>query len=346
MADELFARISDTLTLAKTFEDLARPLLELLEFVTELETTYLTRIDEEAGVQNILFSHNTRTMQIPEGLTVPWRDTLCKRALDEKQFYTNDVSKCWGDSEAAKALGIVTYVSTPIRLDDGSLYGTLCAASSDKKPLTHRGEQLLHLFAALIAQQIQREKLMDQLRATNASLEIFSNTDLLTNLPNRRSTFAEMRRLFALAERAEQSLLVAYIDLDDFKQINDTYGHDVGDDFLVEISLRLAGGMRTGDLLGRLGGDEFVVIGMGPSIEEDGKHAAKMLHERLSPLMQGRFQFRNCVFDYPGASCGVVSVDPAATSPDEALRLADTAMYAQKRARKNSDMKLASTRAS
>lgn len=334
LSNELLARICNAVVHARTFEDLVRPLLEALEFATELETAYLTRIDEEAGIQRVLFSHNTNMMIIPEGLIVPWQDTLCKRALDDGQFYTNDISSCWGDSEAARELGIVTYVSTPIQLEDGSLYGTLCAASTKPQPLTGKGEQFLSFFAALITQQLYREKLIDQLQITNERLESLSNTDMLTGLPNRRSTFTEMSRMFAIAERAGQSILIAYIDLDNFKKINDDYGHEIGDAFLIEVSNRLGNCMRKGDFLGRLGGDEFVVIGLGPTIGEDSDLVVKLMQDRLQSPSQGRFEFENCSFDYSGASCGVVSVDPASVAPEDALHMADAVMYAQKRSRK------------
>ena len=158
--------------------------------------------------------------------------TLCKRALDEGRLYSDDVPNCWGDCEAAEALGIRTYVSTPIHLDDGSLFGTLCAASSDRKPLTPKGEQVLRLFASLIALHVQREQLLNQFREVNATLESYSNTDALTGLPNRRAVVTGLHRLFALAGRAGQSVLIGFIDLDGFKAINDTYGHEAGDEFL------------------------------------------------------------------------------------------------------------------
>jgi GAF domain-containing protein len=79
MPKALLGQISETLTKAQTTEELTRPLLTLLERVTGLESTYLTHIDEEAGVQSILFARNTSAMQIPEGLSVPWR-TRCASA--------------------------------------------------------------------------------------------------------------------------------------------------------------------------------------------------------------------------------------------------------------------------
>lgn len=332
MSTDLLTRVSGVLSVAQSVEQLTRPLLELLELVTGLESTYLTRIDSDAGVQTIIFSRNIKTMQIPEGLSVPWGDTLCKRALEEGRTYTNDVESCWGDSDAARALGIKTYASTPLYLADNELYGTLCAASQQSQPLTPEARQALTLFAQLIAQQLERERLLEKLQNAIAALEHESSTDALTGLPNRRFTMAELQRMFAMARRTDQRVLIAFIDLDGFKQINDGYGHDSGDAFLVEVGRRLSAGLRAGDLLGRLGGDEFVVIGLSAA-RDAGPAAAQAARRRLAPLIQGRYILPQGVLDYAGASFGVVDVNPFDVSPDEALRLADARMYADKRER-------------
>ncbi|WP_148715833.1 GGDEF domain-containing protein [Chitinolyticbacter meiyuanensis] len=334
MSDPLISHLSATLATEKTFEGLVRQLLVMLELVTDLESTYLTRIDLGASLQSILYSRNTQTLTIPEGLSVPWGDTLCKRALDEQRPFTNDVATHWGDSDAARALGIATYASTPIRLEDGSLYGTLCAASSARKPLTDRGAQVLQLFAELIAQHIQKELLLQQLQAANEALRTHSYTDVLTGLPNRRAVFEELPRLFALAQRAGQQVLIAFVDLDGFKSINDQFGHEAGDAFLVAAGQRLLEGLRAGDILGRLGGDEFVVAGLGPAPDENAATAAVALRQRLAPLLQGHFDLGARTIEYLGASIGTLPVDPAIIAPEEALRLADAAMYLEKKIRK------------
>ncbi|MBS5903630.1 MAG: diguanylate cyclase [Acetobacteraceae bacterium] len=87
-----------------------------------------------------------------------------------------------------------------------------------------------------------------------------ANYDALTGLPNRRAILADLGQCFALAKRTRQSILVAFIDLDEFKTINDTYGHEIGDKFLVEVARRLSAGLHPGDVPGRWGGDEFIVI--------------------------------------------------------------------------------------
>lgn len=327
---DFLARMSGAMLAASNVEELTRPLLELLELVTGLESTYLTRVDGDAGVQTILYSRNSRTMQIPEGLSVPWDDTLCKRALDEGRNFTDDVASCWGDCNAAQALGIRTYASVPVYVDDNALYGTLCAASSDSRPMTPQGRQVLSLFSTLISKQLQREQLLDRLRQSNAALEAESTTDALTGLPNRRFAMAELRRLFALARRTRQQVLLAFIDLDGFKAINDTHGHEAGDRFLIAVGQRLTAGLRKGDVLGRLGGDEFIIIGL----SAPGEAAEDAAYRRLAPLLRGRYDLESCSLDYPGASFGVIQVDPDSTTPEDALREADARMYADKKARR------------
>ncbi|WP_376959163.1 sensor domain-containing diguanylate cyclase [Azospirillum sp. A26] len=334
MSDKFFSEISDTLSAAKSVEDLTRPLLSLLEAVTELEATYLTCIDQELGVQRVMFAYNSKTMQIPEGLVVPWEGTLCKRALDEGRFYTDDVPTLWGDCDAAKSLGIQTYVSTPVRLNDGRIFGTLCAAGSERKPLTPKGEQVLRLFSSLIGLHVEREQLLENLQTVNTALEAHSFTDVLTGLPNRRFLLKEMERLFSDAEGTGQTVLIAFIDLDGFKAINDRHGHEIGDEFLIEVGKRLSAGLRAGDILARFGGDEFIVTGLGPSGDAKGQAAAEVLCNRLAPLLVGDYALRGTTLHYSGASFGPIASDPRTITVETALRNADAAMYEVKRKRK------------
>lgn len=161
-----------------------------------------------------------------------------------------------------------------------------------------------------------------------------ANHDALTGLPNRRAVLAELNRLFALAKRTRQWVLVAFIDLDGFKTINDTYGHDVGDKFLVEIGRRILVGLRAGDTLGRMGGDEFVVIGLtAPPSTDDPDGVVDAMRNRLAPLLIGAYAFAECSFDYPGASFGIVCADPSVSSLQAVLKKADQLMYADKQAR-------------
>lgn len=162
-----------------------------------------------------------------------------------------------------------------------------------------------------------------------------ANHDALTSLPNRRHVMAQLERLFGLARRTQQRVVVAFIDLDGFKAINDNHGHEIGDKFLIEVGRRLSAGLRSSDMLGRLGGDEFVVIGLAaPSAAPGTDDTVEAMRGRLAPLLKGTYAFAECCFDYPGASFGIVSVDPASSSPQSALKAADQKMYADKQARR------------
>lgn len=329
----LLGALVATITHAHTLEALARPLLELLQTATGMESTYLTRLDEQAGVLHVLYARNTHRLTVPEGLSTPWQSTLCKRALDEGRFYTDDVAGQWGDCEVGRTLGLVTYVSAPIRGKGGELFGTLCAASDERKPRSETSTHVLALFAQLIGQQVEREQLLAALQQANSSLATTALTDALTQLPNRRALLEEMQRRLA-SQQENQALIVAFLGLDNFKPINDRFGHDVGDLFLQAVAKRLRRMLRDSDIAARMGGDEFVVLAV--EQRERADEAAAALSRRLESATRGRFKLDAALIDYDGASVGVVVAEPRCSSAQALLNRADAAMNAVKRSRKHS----------
>ncbi|GLQ99187.1 GGDEF domain-containing protein [Dyella mobilis] len=328
----LFGALVAAVTHAHTLEGLTRPLLELLQRVTGLESTYLTRLDAAEGTLCVLYARNTDRLSIPEGLSTPWEATLCKRALDEARFYTDDVGGHWGDCEVARALGVVTYLSAPVRGKGGELFGTLCAASDERKPLPDAATHVLGLFAYLISQQVDRERLLAALHQANQSLASTALTDAITQLPNRRALLDDMQqRLASLPE--DQALIVAFIDLDEFKPINDRFGHEAGDQFLQTVAKRLRRMLRDGDVAARMGGDEFVVLAVEQRAKAD--EAAAALSRRLESATRGRFKLDAALVDYEGASVGVVVAEPGCSNAQALLNRADAAMEAIKQTRKH-----------
>ena len=319
-------RLAESVSEAEDLPSLTRPLLELLEAVTGMESTYLTTVDERRGEQHVLYARNTQELQIPEGLTVPWEDTLCKRALDEGRPYTDDVAGCWGDSNAARELGIKTYLSQPVRTLDGDLFGTLCAASGDRVPVSQTTVKVLNMFAELIALQVARERVLEELRRSNQELSSHAFLDPLTGIANRRALLIELRRKLARLQRDGGELHVAFVDLDGFKAINDRHGHKAGDQFLRQIAGRLSASVRLGDFVARYGGDEFVVVTESQGDED--------LAQRLQSQIVGHYTGEALDLDYAGASIGVVRSQPGETEPDRLLARADAAMYEVKKARK------------
>lgn len=329
MSDNILARVSHTLATEQSLECLVRQLLEMLELVTNMESTYLTKIDTDAQLQHIVYARNSGEITIPEDACVPWGESLCKRALDENYFFCNDVGSHWADCERARELGITTFLSTPVHLADGSLYGTLCASSKQSLPFSLNGEQVLQLFANIIARYIEKESLVTQLRAANAALIYHSYTDALTGLPNRRAIFENLETMLAHARKVNCHVTLAYIDLDDFKAINDLYGHHSGDRFLQQVGQRLLAFKTEDGLVGRLGGDEFLAAVLCTS-KSDRTKFVSMLRQQLS----GDYPLLETTIHYPGASIGVVDIDPATMDIENAMSAADSAMYLDKQMRR------------
>ena len=334
--DAVLAQLPQSLASPRSLEELTRPLLQMLETVTGLESTYLTTIDHARGTQQVLFARNSRELQIPEGTTVTWEESLCRRALEEERLYTDDARSVWGDHSAVIALDLQTYISTPLHTAAGELYGTLCAASTSQRPISPEAGQVLQLFARLIEQQVSREQLVAQLQLANDELRTQALTDPLTGLLNRRALEQELERQRATARRAGHWLLVGALDLDGFKQVNDRHGHAAGDDLLRGVALALQKALRGGDVLARMGGDEFVIVGFGPQREADGIAAARLMQQRLSDATTGRYAAGGTCIDYPGASVGVACVDPQVADVEAALQAADAAMYRVKALRRRS----------
>ncbi|WP_280187817.1 sensor domain-containing diguanylate cyclase [Delftia sp. PS-11] len=332
--ESVVQRLSQSLAQAQSLEELTRPMLQMLEEATQLASTYLTTVDEAKGVQQVLFARNAQQMQIPEGLVVPWGDTLCKRAIDEGRMYTPDVGQCWGDSEAARELGIRTYASAPVRFSDGRLYGTLCAASDKPMPVGLEAQSMLSLFAKILSERLEREQLIVTLKQRNQELAAMALLDPLTGVPNRRCLTEELQRLIARCARSQEWVVVGFVDMDHFKRVNDVYGHDAGDALLCAMSERLTASVRSSDMLARFGGDEFVLIGVGPLLGDDADAVACDLQQRLTAASAFQLDLPDGrSLDYSGASVGVVCLRADATDAGDALQKADAAMYRVKLAR-------------
>jgi diguanylate cyclase (GGDEF)-like protein/PAS domain S-box-containing protein len=153
--------------------------------------------------------------------------------------------------------------------------------------------------------------------------------DSLTGLANRALFLNRVEHALAVRERSPAPLAVLYLDLDDFKTVNDSLGHDVGDELLVEVSKLLRGSVRPSDTVARLGGDEFALL-----LEHTEQEGANLVSERILTALQEPVSLQSKDV-FPHASIGV-AVAEGSPKPDDLLRNADIAMYDAKRQGKNS----------
>jgi diguanylate cyclase (GGDEF)-like protein len=167
----------------------------------------------------------------------------------------------------------------------------------------------------------QAAPVLGNLRAI-AMAETRAHTDALTGLPNRRAVNDTLKRMVAQAHRLERPLAAIALDLDHFKQVNDRYGHDKGDEVLATISAVLMNTVRASDFAGRLGGEEFLVLA--PDTHPGG---AMVLAEKLRQAI-ARIEIPGA--GHVTASLGVASMPEDAVDPDMLMRRADRALYAAK----------------
>ncbi|OYY93081.1 MAG: two-component system response regulator [Hydrogenophilales bacterium 28-61-23] len=172
---------------------------------------------------------------------------------------------------------------------------------------------------------------ISQLKRSEAQLEHLAHHDPLTGLPNRLLLQSRLIHALERADRHRQRVAVLYIDLDRFKNINDSLGHPVGDELLQSLSLRMTERLREDDTLGRLGGDEFLLI-----LEDlDRPEYAAGVAQNLIHLLERPFDLPSGHEVYVGASIGISLFPDDGRSVTELIQHADVAMYQAKESGRN-----------
>ena len=157
-----------------------------------------------------------------------------------------------------------------------------------------------------------------------------ANFDTLTGLANRQMLHNRLQEEIKKAKRSKQSIALLYFDLDQFKEVNDTLGHEAGDALLIEAAKRLNSDIREVDMLARLGGDEFTIIMSGLDRPSNVDHIANdILRKMALPFKLGDEKA------YISTSIGITFYPEDATTADEMLKNADQAMYAAKNKGRN-----------
>jgi len=157
-------------------------------------------------------------------------------------------------------------------------------------------------------------------------IRFLAEHDVLTELPNRALCTERLRMAVQQAKRTGRQVAVLFIDLDRFKDINDSLGHHIGDGLLRSVAQRLLAGVREGDTVSRLGGDEFVIVLAGVDGADE---VAQIVHERLIPRIRELHPVEGSEL-HVSCSVGVALYPDDATDLDELMRHADTAMYQAK----------------
>ena len=191
----------------------------------------------------------------------------------------------------------------------------------DRAELWFRVRNLLRLKAFNDLLQNQSSQLEDLVQARTADLHRFAHYDPLTGLPNRALFVETLKKTLAQAQDHGWSVAVLLVDVDHFKNVNDTLGHAFGDELLAQLSNRLVECLRLRDTVGRLGGDEFAMI----LVMEDGEQGAALVANKIGIALRAPFNLNGHEVTVT-ASIGI-TVHPEDTSdPETLIKYADTAM--------------------
>jgi diguanylate cyclase (GGDEF)-like protein len=177
--------------------------------------------------------------------------------------------------------------------------------------------------------------LYKKLEQTNRVLESLAFHDALNGLPNRRLLLDRLRQAMLASARTGARGALMFLDLDNFKQLNDTLGHDVGDLLLLQVATRLQACVREGDSVARLGGDEFVVLLEALSRDDhDAATQAEAIAGKILEAFATLFDLQGHAYDST-ASIGIEVFTGSQISQDDLLKRADMAMYQAKTAGRN-----------
>ncbi len=254
-----------------------------------------------------------------ESTDLPRELSFCTHTIQSRApLYVPDTLKDVRFAQYPSVTGepyIRSYLGIPLATPDGYNLGALCALDVKPREFSDGQIEVLKSFAALAENELELRRI--------------AQIDSLTGAATRRSFLLEMEKVIAKYVRRKQPAALLTMDIDHFKQVNDTYGHPAGDTVLRTVSNRLEATLRREDLVGRLGGEEFGIL-----LAETKLHQAVRTGERLRCALQ----------DLPitlseplrvTASFGICSLDEDCLSPDLWLAKADEALYAAKRAGRN-----------
>jgi diguanylate cyclase (GGDEF)-like protein/PAS domain S-box-containing protein len=224
----------------------------------------------------------------------------------------------------AALAGEVQKFELQIQIADGSIRDSLACYYPDVSDGVVQG------FTVHLADVTPMKKLERELAEAKAQAELLATHDFLTGLPNRVLLMDRLEEALVRAERQGMMVGVAAIDLDQFKTINDTYGHPHGDLLLKEVARRMQHALRGSDTVTRWGGDEFILL-VGDIGHLDHVHAAV---DRLQHAVAGPFHIGKCNLTV-SCSCGIAVYPLNASTAADLLERADRALYSAKASGKN-----------
>lgn len=308
-----------TLNKVSSLDDLIRAFNDLLS--SRLGYPYLALLLYDEADGSLRLASAPLYPRHLQGLVLPRGQGICGAVAETgKGVIVDDVTRdprYYPGLENARS-----QIAVPVRRD-GRLIGVLSVESPRVAAFSERDLKLLSAIADEVAVAVERAELLQR-------VERQAITDPLTGLYNRGYLVARVREEWSRAARFGHELSLLFIDLDDFKLVNDHLGHEVGDRVLAAVARVLKESSRTFDCAARYGGDEFVLV-LPETGAEGAAAVARRIQERLSAYAK---EFGPPLEGLLGASIGIAAYPAHAATWSDLLRIADRAMYGAKRSGK------------
>jgi len=251
------------------------------------------------------------------------KGTPCETIIGKHtKTYADSVQKSFPDDDFLITTGMESYVGIPLFNSRKQPLGLLFAMF--RKPIQDItfNESVMRIFAARTAAEIERTQ-------TEEHIKHMAYYDGLTQLPNREFLLNRLQQAIAHAQRHSTRLAIMMMDLDNFKKINDSLGHPVGDGLLIEVAQRLQKGIRKEDTVARLGGDEFVILQ-----SDFESHESTLSHiNRIARQLHKSLKEHYYIADHTlmiSTSCGIAIYPDDGETAEQLIKHADTALYKAK----------------
>jgi len=294
---------------------------------------------EESKVANL-----QSVMELHQAIGKQYRDALAKYPLTKNNSAALQIDRLVNEPERSLALRLAQ-ISEDTEQEYKSLSARIVVVQSgDIEDVQRRVEldliviSMLILIEALLILRTVNKSSRDLDRLTQESEKTVYHLayyDSLTDLPNRRLFQDRLEQAVALSNRTDQWRALMFMDMDNFKTLNDTKGHAMGDLLLIEVARRLKTCVRASDTVARLGGDEFVaLLGELSEDEQSASEQAQMIAEKISHALSQPYHLGQIIYNC-SASIGVTMFRNAGVSIEEVHKRADAAMYQAKNAGRN-----------
>lgn len=282
----------------------------------DFKDKYMLKVNFIDKMGNILFDSNIDRKKMTNISTIQGLNLLKDKILS-KRMHTIEYTK-----------NSLRYIASIKYIEELDIY-LIVEAKLDDFTVNTKNVFYISLSISLTLAFIIAFILIYIIKKHNQQSEYFAYYDTLTEMPNRRHFSIQFEKIFSLSKRIDKPLCLLFLDIDNFKSINDYFGHNVGDEVLIEISKIIKNNLRKTDIYARWGGEEFIIIFVGSSAKESFD-----ISNKIRKAVEDNRKLHHLVGHPVTISAGLTNIN-ITDIQDKVIARADKAMYLAKHNGKN-----------